>query len=121
MTINSGRMPDFFDFGYIMFTILDPTVETLKARASNIIDGVDGAYTSAMFYEDFPQFKKQGKETGFVPDSILNQFIRMANNTVSPDRWFESWRFACGLFVAHFITLYLRQNKDSFYIRCYKT
>lgn len=109
----AGRLPAFFDFGYIMFTILDPTVETLKARASNIIDGVDGAYTSAMFYEDFPQFKKQGTETGFVPDSILNQFIRMANNTVSPDRWFESWRFACGLFVAHFITLYLRQNKGN--------
>lgn len=88
-------------------------VETLRGRASNIIDGEAGSYTEAMFYEDFPQFKKSETETGFVPSAIMSTFISMANSTVSEARWFEAWRFACGLFVAHYVTMYLRQNKGN--------
>lgn len=90
-----------------------PNVEELKARASNIVDGVEGAYTLAMFYADYPQFKKANTEAGFVPQAIMDVYIRMANNTVSPDRWGEAWRVGVGLFVAHFVTMYLRQNKGN--------
>lgn len=90
-----------------------PNVENLKAKAANIVEGEPGAYTIAMFYADFPQFKKTGTETGFVPDAIMNTFITMANNTISPERWCEAWRLACGLFVAHYVTMYLRQNKGN--------
>lgn len=90
-----------------------PNVEELKARASNIVEGTPGAYTLAMFFEDFPQFKKAGTDAGFIPDAIINTFIAMANNTVSMERWGEAWRFACGLFVAHYATMYLRQNKGN--------
>lgn len=90
-----------------------PNVEELKARASNIVEGTQGAYTLAMFFADFPQFKKTGTETGFIPDAVINTFIAMANNTIAEARWGESWRFACGLFVAHYATMYLRQNKGN--------
>ena len=60
-----------------------PNVEELKARASNIVEGTPGAYTIAMFYADFPQFKKSGTETGFIPDAVINTFIAMANNTIA--------------------------------------
>lgn len=88
--------------------------EEFKRKASNIVDGTTGAYTVAMFYEDFPQFKKEGTESeGFIPTSLLNQFIVLCNHTVTEDRWGEMWRFAAGLFVAHYITAYLRQSRGN--------
>ena len=32
----------------------------------------------------------------------------MANTAVQPDKWLDSWRFAVGLYAAHYVTLYLR-------------
>lgn len=96
-----------------MIRLINPEIERIKARASNIVEGVEGAYSLSMFYEDYPQFKKSGTEVGFVPDSIMNVFINMANSTVSPDRWEEAWRLGAGLFVAHYVTMYLRQNKGN--------
>lgn len=96
-----------------MIVFANDTVESLKAKASNIVDGGEGAYTEAMFYEDFPQFKKTGTDGGFVPTAIMATFIRMVNATVTESRWFESWRLAAGLFVAHYVTMYLRQNKGN--------
>lgn len=96
-----------------MIRLINPDIERIKALASNVVEGVDGAYTLSMFYEDYPQFKKSGTEEGFVPDSIMNVFINMANGTVSPDRWGEAWRLGAGLFVAHYVTMYLRQNKGN--------
>ena len=96
-----------------MIRLINQEVEHIKSLASNIVDGIEGAYTIAMFYQDYPQFKKVNTETGFVPDSIRNVFILMVNSTVSPDRWGEAWRLGAGLFVAHYVTMYLRQNKGN--------
>lgn len=96
-----------------MFRLIDPDVETLRARASGIIEGDPGAYTVAMFYEDFPQFKKAGTDGGFAPATMMNAFVSMANSIVSEARWGEMWRFACGLLVAHYVTMYLRQSKGN--------
>lgn len=85
-------------------------IDSIKSLASNIVDGDSGAYTEEMFYEDFPQFKKAGESSGFVPPSMMKTFLTMVNSTVSEARWCEAWRFAAGLFVAHYITMYLRQN-----------
>ena len=96
-----------------MIVICNDTVESLKAKASNIVEGTPGAYTEAMFYADFPQFKKSGTETGFIPAPVMSAFIAMANSTVAEARWGETWRLACGLFVAHYATMYLRQSKGN--------
>ena len=96
-----------------MFVYQSPTVEALKARASNIVPGTPVTYTLSMFYADFPQFVKKGTEGGFVPDAIMNVFLSMANSTISEERWGETWRLACGLFVAHYVTMYLKQSKGN--------
>lgn len=96
-----------------MFILSNDTVESLKAKASNIVEGGEGNYTESMFYEDFPQFKKTGTSSGFVPSAIMATFIQMANGTISEARWDEMWRLACGLFVAHYVTMYLRQSKGN--------
>ena len=96
-----------------MWPMTRPHVQALLGQASGIVDGESGAYTEAMFIEDYPPF--QNKNTGqcFVPVSMLNTFLSMANDIVSPDRWGESWRLAAGLFVAHYATLYLKTIQNS--------
>lgn len=83
-------------------------ISTLKARASGIIDGQRGAYTSEMFIEDYPPFKSSATGECLVPATMMNTFLNMCNDIVSPDRWGETWRMAAGLFVAHYATLYLK-------------
>ena len=87
-----------------------PQFRGVIAEASNI-GHEEGNYTPCMFYEDFPQFVDGGGE-GLLPDSILAQFIEQANASIQPDKWFEQWRYACGLYVAHYATLYLRTYKE---------
>lgn len=81
--------PDSVAFGWI-------------ASASNVKTTTNPSYTGTMFQDDFPQF------TGFLPPSILEQFILMATNSVLEARWHEMWRYGMGLFIAHFATLYLQ-------------
>lgn len=85
-------------------------IDSLKGLASNIVSGDSDEYTESMFFEDFPQFKKAGSDVGFVPTAMMKAFLNMANSTVSAARWCESWRIAIGLFVAHYVTMYLRQS-----------
>lgn len=78
----------------------------IKAIASNI-GQQEGHYTEEMFAADFPQFFTS-VGVCHVPQTVLAEFITLANRTIVPDKWRESWRYAAGLFVAHNSTLYLR-------------
>ena len=80
------------------------------SRASNIGQGT-GTYTSTMFMSDFPQFFLNGSEC-FAPESVLELFVAQANSSIQSDRWAEGWRYACGLYVAHYLTLYLQSYAD---------
>lgn len=75
-------------------------------RASNI-GRQEGGYTEEMFAADFPQFFNQ-EGTCLLPATILTEFLTLANSSIQPDKWLESWRYAAGLFLAHNATLYLR-------------
>ncbi|MBD5153095.1 MAG: DUF4054 domain-containing protein [Oscillibacter sp.] len=78
----------------------------IRAAAANIGQS-QGNYTAEMFQADFPQFfQKDG--TGLIPETMLEEFIRQANAAIQPDKWLDGWRYACGLYVAHQATLYLR-------------
>lgn len=85
----------------------------LRGLASGIVDGVPGAYTEAMFLEDYPPFKNKETGANFIPSGMMQAFLAMVNDIVSPDRWGSQWRLAAGLFVAHFATLYLRTIKGA--------
>lgn len=78
----------------------------VRAAAANIGSGV-GTYTVEEFQQDYPQFfNKEGDFLGSLP--MLEEIIRMANVSIQPDRWLDGWRYAVGLYVAHYATLSLR-------------
>lgn len=82
----------------------------IGAAANVPASGEAGSYTAEIFLEDFPQFSRSGTNprVSLVPEGILGIFIKNANQSILPSRYFESWRYAAGLYVAHFSTLYLK-------------
>ena len=84
-----------------------PQFYGVRAAAANLGSGAPGTYTAERFQEDFPQFFNSWGQP-LLPASMLEEIIRMANAAVQPDRWGEGWRYAVGLYVAHYVTLYLR-------------
>lgn len=91
-----------------------------RASAANVPQpGEHGEYTVEMFQQDFPQFTKSissenEEESGneirvnLVPEPMLLLFIQQANDSVLPSRWGSMWRYAAGLYTAHFSALYLK-------------
>lgn len=75
-------------------------------RASNIGQKVQ-RYTAEMFAQDFPQFFRADCAP-FLPEAILNEFLSQASEAIQADKWLTGWRFACGLYVAHYATMFLR-------------
>ncbi|MBS6644541.1 MAG: DUF4054 domain-containing protein [Clostridiaceae bacterium] len=86
----------------------------IAAAANMPASGETGDYEKKLFLEDFPQFTKNGTEPreSLVPDGILELFITNANQSILPSRYCEMWRYAAGLYVAHFSTLYLKTYAD---------
>lgn len=94
-----------------------PYFMAARSAAANVPQpGERGDYTEVLFREDFPQFTKMipseegGQETAasLVPDGMLQGFIAQANDSILPSRWGSMWRYASGLYVAHFAALYLK-------------
>ena len=94
----------------------NPQFYGVRAMAANIGQS-QGNYTAEQFQQDFPQFFTAGTEENpsmcLVPSTMLAEIINMANACVQPDKWLESWRYAVGLYVAHYATLYLRTYAES--------
>ncbi len=92
--------------------------QAAKALAANVSQtGEQGSYTEAMFQEDFPQFTRkvmiteEGEEPevqNLLPAGILNMFLDQVNDSVLPSRWGSMWRYAAGLYLAHFAAMYLK-------------
>ena len=94
-----------------MFYWGKPQFFGVKAAAANIGTGV-GNYTMEQFREDYPQFfNSEGYFLGSLP--MLEQIIQMANVSIQPDKWLDVWRYAVGLYVAHYATLSLRGYAES--------
>lgn len=104
-----------------------PCFQAARAAAANIPQpGERGDYTAEMFQADFPQFysrtevpgeEKDGEPavtvTSLVPETMLATFIAQANDSVLPSRWGSMWRYAAGLYVAHFAAMYLKTYAPS--------
>ena len=86
---------------------LIPVFEGLKAVASGVSHQGRGTYSRSSFLTDFPQFKDTNGSS-LVPDTMLNRFVAMANDTIFPDVWGYSYEYAAGLYVAHHCALYLK-------------
>jgi hypothetical protein len=84
-----------------------------KAKASNISAGANPGYSSSDFLALFPQFKTVCTVTGSgtdsaVPQALLTNLISRANASLAYGRYQENWEYCMGLFIAHFIVLYLK-------------
>ncbi len=88
-----------------------PQFYGVRAAAANIGQS-RGNYTAEQFRQDFPQFFTPDG-VSLVPETMLAEIINVANACVQPDKWLESWRYAVGLYVAHYATLYLRPYAES--------
>lgn len=84
-----------------------PQFYGVRAAAANLGTGAPGGYTAEDFRADYPQFF-DGKGQPLLPAAMLAEIVSMANAAVQPGRWGEGWRYAVGLYVAHYATLYLR-------------
>lgn len=86
----------------------------VSAAANMPPPGETGTYTVEMFLKDFPQFTKPGAETkdSLVPKEMLQLFIDNANKSILPLRYCEMWRYAAGLFTAHYCAIYLKTYVD---------
>ena len=83
----------------------------VRAAAANLGRG-KGNYTLGQFREDYPQFfNSEGNFLG--APAMLQEIVNMANLSIQPDRWGGSWRYAAGLYVAHYATLSLRSYAAS--------
>lgn len=69
--------------------------------ASNIKEDENSLYTISDFIEVYPIFADT------VPMPVLNTFVALANSNLQESRWHGNWRYAMGLFIAHFLTLYI--------------
>lgn len=85
----------------------------MKLAAADIPSaGERGLYTADMFQQDFPQFGHADGGTPLLPGHMLQMFVGNANASVLPSRWGDGWRYAAGLYVAHFAAMYLRTYSD---------
>ena len=89
----------------------NPQFFGVRAAAANIGRGT-GNYTAEQFQQDYPQFFNEFG-TCLVSPVMLTEILNMANASIQPDKWLESWRYAVGLYVAHYATLYLRTYAES--------
>lgn len=83
----------------------------IRAAAADLGQSV-GSYTAEQFKAEYPQFcDADGK--CFLPDVQLEELVKMANTSIQPDKWLDSWHYAAGLYVAHYATLFLRTYDES--------
>lgn len=77
-------------------------LNSLIADAANLKNGENPEYTLEDFFTFYPQFQKQ------VPNAVVQSFINLASANLNIERWHKSWKFGMALFIAHFLTLYVK-------------
>lgn len=83
----------------------------ILAQAANLGQSV-GNYTAEQFKAEYPQFCDADGNC-HLPDAMLEEIVKMANISIQPDKWLDSWHYAVGLYVAHYVTLQLRTYAES--------
>ena len=55
-----------------------------------------------------PEEGEEPEVQNLLPAGILNMFLDQVNDSVLPSRWGSMWRYAAGLYLAHFAAMYLK-------------
>ncbi|TWH46338.1 DUF4054 domain-containing protein [Sporomusa sp. KB1] len=103
--------------------VYDSGGASIIAAASNLRSGDNPPYALDDFYVLYPAFgpretPSEGPDgepttTYLVDTSIIEMYIELADAVVKESRWRKRWKFAMGLFIAHFLTLYLQSFVDA--------
>lgn len=72
--------------------------------ASNLRPDASGTFTEDDFLALYPQF------AGIVPDAVLEMYLEQALRCIQPNRWHALWKNGISLYIAHFLTLWLKVN-----------
>ena len=81
----------------------DVDVFGIIAAASNIRTGDNPEYTVDDFLAAYPQFCG-----GTVPEVMLKAWVNMAQSSIHKARYHDAWEICMGLYIAHWLTLYLQ-------------
>lgn len=80
-------------------------IDNIASIAANIRGGPNPEYTADDFLEFYPQF-------GSVPALVIDEYVRMAHESVLESRWHSKWRIAIGLYIAHHLTVWSMTASD---------
>lgn len=83
----------------------------IRQQAANLGQST-GSYTAQQFKAEYPQFCDASGKC-HLPEPLLEEIVNMANASIQPDKWLDSWHYAVGLYVAHCVTLQLRTFAES--------
>ncbi len=79
----------------------------LRAQASGIKPHNEHIYTAEQFLAVYPQFATIVDGAPVVPGAVLDMFVELTNEVVSEVRFGKMWEYACGLYLAHMLTLWM--------------
>lgn len=92
----------------------DIDVFGIIARASNIRSGGNPTdYTLETFLSEYPQFAKLENGVPVIPDVVKQAWFNLAYASLSYNRYHDLWRTCMGLFIAHWLTLYLQTQTSA--------
>lgn len=82
----------------------------LRAQASGIKPKNEHTYTSEQFLAVYPQFATVIDDAPVIPQAVMDMFLELTNEVVSEVRFGKMWEYACGLYLAHMLTLWMTGN-----------
>lgn len=95
----------------MLYSTLD--VMGIISAASNIRCGDNPEYTEDTFYAAYPQFNKVDADGNqVIPSVVVSGWVKLANTALSYRRYRDYWEMAMGLFIAHWLTLYMQSAAD---------
>ena len=84
-------------------------MEAFKSSPSIILTD-NPEFTKNDFINTFPSFFDCPI---VIPDEVMNLFIAMANKSIKYDRYKTMWKYLMCLYIAHFLTLYLKTQEGN--------
>lgn len=77
---------------------------SVENSASNLRSPGGENMTREIFLMYYPQFNE------IVPPHVIEMYIKQANACILKNRWHSMWLNGIGLYIAHYLTLWLRSN-----------
>lgn len=102
-------------------SLINNNVFQIIANASNIRTGNNPEYTVEDFLLMYPQFGLKRvpddidsiQVVEIVPKYVLEAWLKIAHASIQSSRYHDLWEMVMGLYIAHFVTLYLQTTSTA--------